>query len=131
MEICIGRWWAESKEIVPIQTKVTFKSLIADVMEISSSACDVYSRVNVSSAFQTEEVQPTACLKNQICLLRASSVKLQSLSEERNAFPENKVMFELIAQYPLTITRATTITINCVLLSENLYEGEYEVSKTN
>lgn len=35
-------------------------------------------------------------------------------------------MFELVAQYPITIARPTTITINCSLLSENLYEGEYE-----
>jgi len=70
IEVVIGRWWSEPKTVVPVSSKVVFRSLTVDVPEIHVSATDSFVRVNVGSQFQAEEITPVVSLKNQVCLLR-------------------------------------------------------------
>ncbi|CAG7821754.1 unnamed protein product [Allacma fusca] len=126
LELVIARWWAESNETATLSATLSFRSVTVNKKEVVMSAGDAYSKLVVTNSFATEEIQPNVTLKYQVQLLRPSDVKLNALPEPRDVIPNNRGIYELISTYSFTLSRATEITINCSLLSDTLYECEYE-----
>ncbi|CAL8107213.1 unnamed protein product [Orchesella dallaii] len=126
IEIVVGRWWSEPPEPAILKTSVTFRSLSLNRPEVCISAADSFQKLVVSNSFGTEEVQPAASLKYQVALLRPTDSKIMALTEPRDMIPNGRIIYELQNTYSFTLTKPTEVTINCSLLSDVLYESEYE-----
>ncbi|KAH7964790.1 hypothetical protein HPB49_001355 [Dermacentor silvarum] len=72
-----------------------------------------------------EEVSPAACLKQHVIVLRPTESKVLPLGA-RDVFPDGRVIYEIQLTYNFSLIKATEVTPSCSLLSEFLYESEYE-----
>ena len=71
------------------------------------------------------QVSPEIKLKTCVQNYRPTEAKVVPLSS-RDVIPDNRTIYELQLSYNFTISKATELTANFPLLSDVLYESEFE-----
>ena len=83
-------------------------------------------RLDLEGSLHQEDACPEIKLKHSVQVLRPSGdVKIVTLGD-RDVIPVQRHTYELQLTYTFTVAKATEVTPNLSLLSDVLYESEYE-----
>ncbi|GFT82599.1 tripeptidyl-peptidase 2 [Nephila pilipes] len=124
LEVVIMQWWT-SLESVIINYSISFRGLLPDTPGISMHGADGILRLDVHSSVTYEDMLPSAVLKSQVLVLRPNDHKVKPL-KSRDIIPDGRQIYELLLTYAFSVSRSTEIIPIFSLLSELLYESEYE-----
>lgn len=61
-----------------------------------------------------------------MCGFRATDSLISPLMTARDTIPPSRHIYQLVQTYNLHIAKTSDVTLNCLFLSELLYESEYE-----
>ncbi|CAN8022247.1 unnamed protein product [Ixodes persulcatus] len=127
LELCLSKWWTNLGDVV-VDYSLSFFGLKPEQPCLSMAkyggvqrASDGVYRFDVMSHLKSEEVLPVATLKHHVAVLR----QIQPLGS-RDIIPEGRPVYEIQLTYNFSINKAAEVTPSCPLLSELLYESEYE-----
>ncbi|XP_022914704.1 tripeptidyl-peptidase 2 isoform X2 [Onthophagus taurus] len=123
LEVVVAKYWASLGE-VNVDYSISFHGIKPSQPSIVMQAADGIHMLDVTT-MQGEEVLPTITLKNSVQILRPSDSKIAPLTD-RDIIPPSRQIYELCLTYPFHITKATEVSPNSPLLSDVLYESEFE-----
>ncbi|GFX42152.1 tripeptidyl-peptidase 2 [Trichonephila clavipes] len=124
LEVVISQWWT-SLESATVNYTISFRGLLPDTPGISMHGADGICRVDVLSSVAYEDMLPSAILKTLVLVLRPTEHKVKPL-KSRDIIPDGRQIYEIQLTYVFNISRSSEITPIFSLLSELLYESEYE-----
>ncbi|XP_071839220.1 tripeptidyl-peptidase 2-like isoform X2 [Apostichopus japonicus] len=124
LEVAVAQWWA-SLAVSYVSVTMTFHGLKPSQSNIQLHAALGVNRIDVRSTLGIEELSPSISIKNCVQPLRPSEHKIRPLGS-RDVFPNNRQVYELVLTYNFHQSKTSEITPNCPLLSDLLYESEYE-----
>ncbi|XP_054709504.1 tripeptidyl-peptidase 2-like [Uloborus diversus] len=124
LEVVLVPWWT-SLESVVINYNISFRGLMPDSSSVVMHGADGIHRVDVHSSLIYEDMSPTAVLKSHVVVLRPVDSKINPL-KSRDVIPIGRQVYELQLTYTFNVPKATEITPAFSLLSELLYESEFE-----
>ncbi|XP_057365075.1 tripeptidyl-peptidase 2-like [Daphnia carinata] len=125
MELCMTKWWA-SLGTVQISYSVAFRGVTSDKgCAVSMHAGQGILRLDLKASLATEEIAPVVTLKHQVQPFRPTEFKIVPLGCRDIIFPGRQI-YELQLTYGFNIAKATEVVPNCSLLSDTLYESEFE-----
>uniref|UniRef100_V5IDQ3 Tripeptidyl-peptidase 2 n=2 Tax=Ixodes ricinus TaxID=34613 RepID=V5IDQ3_IXORI len=124
LELCLSKWWTNLGDVV-VDYSLSFFGLKPEQPCLSMRASDGVYRFDVMSHLKCEEVLPVATLKHHVAVLRPADSKIQPLGS-RDVIPEGRPVYEMQLTYNFSINKGAEVTPSCPLLSELLYESEYE-----
>uniref|UniRef100_A0A224ZB69 Tripeptidyl-peptidase 2 n=1 Tax=Rhipicephalus zambeziensis TaxID=60191 RepID=A0A224ZB69_9ACAR len=124
LELCLAKWWTNLGN-VDVDCTLTFYGLQPNPSRLVMRSSEGVYRFDVTSQLRPEEVSPAASLKQHVIVLRPSESKVQPLGA-RDVIPDGRVIYEIQLTYNFSLNKATEVTPSCSLLSELLYESEYE-----
>ncbi|CAI9728027.1 tripeptidyl-peptidase 2-like [Octopus vulgaris] len=125
LEVCLAKWWANLGEVT-LDYSVTFRGISVDSKQIVMHAADGIARCNVKATLRHEEICPSVCLKSLAQPLRPAEHKLRSLNGPRDLLPEGRQIYAIELTYNFHLSKGEEVTPDCSLLSDLLYESEYE-----
>ncbi|GAB1601216.1 tripeptidyl-peptidase 2-like, partial [Argonauta hians] len=125
LEVCLAKWWANLGEVT-LDYSITFRGISVDSKQIVMHAADGIARCNVKATLRHEEICPTVCLKTLAQPLRPAEHKLRSLNGPRDLLPEGRQIYAVELTYNFHLSKGEEVTPDCSLLSDLLYESEYE-----
>ncbi|XP_075538908.1 tripeptidyl-peptidase II [Dermacentor variabilis] len=124
LELCLAKWWTNLGD-VEVDCTLTFYGLQPNPSRVAMRSSEGVYRFDVTSQLRAEEMSPVACLKQHVIVLRPTESKVLPLGA-RDVFPDGRVIYEIQLTYNFSLSKATEVTPSCSLLSELLYESEYE-----
>jgi tripeptidyl-peptidase-2 len=124
LEVVIAKWWASIGDS-PLNYRITFCGLRPNQLQPVMHAAEGLHRIDVSSGLKFEDLSPSIALKHQIHVLRPTEHKLVTLGS-RDRLPEGRQIYELQLTYAFHIAKACDVTPGCPILSDVLYESEFE-----
>uniref|UniRef100_A0A2R5LKX2 Tripeptidyl-peptidase 2 n=1 Tax=Ornithodoros turicata TaxID=34597 RepID=A0A2R5LKX2_9ACAR len=124
LEVCLSKWWSNLGEVL-VDYRITFYGLKPDSQTFSMNASDGVYQFEVRSHLRSEDVLPAVSLKHHVMVLRPTESKIRPLGE-RDILPKGRPVYENQFTYTFTLAKAAEVTPSCPLLSELLYESEYE-----
>ena len=126
LEVCLAKWWANIGN-VECSYSVTFHGLTPEgrQQELCFHGADSILRLDVSTGLSSEEVAPEIKLKSCVQNYRPIEAKVVPLGE-RDIIPDCRNVYELQLTYNFSIGKGAEITPNLSLLSDVLYESEFE-----
>ncbi|KAJ8030831.1 Tripeptidyl-peptidase 2 [Holothuria leucospilota] len=124
VEVTVAQWWASLAKS-HINVSMMFHGLQPNQTNIQLHAALGVNRIDVRSAIGIEELSPSISIKNCVQPLRPSEHKIRPLGS-RDVLPNNRQVYELVLTYNFHQSKTSEITPNCPLLSDLLYESEYE-----
>nr|CAH0110775.1 unnamed protein product [Daphnia galeata] len=125
MELCMTKWWA-SLGTVKISYSVSFRGVTNNNGgAVSMHAGQGILRVDLKSSLANEEIAPVVTLKHQVQPFRPTESKIVPLGYRDVILPGRQI-YELQLNYNFNIAKATEVVPNCSLLSDTLYESEFE-----
>ncbi|XP_035787655.1 tripeptidyl-peptidase 2-like [Anopheles albimanus] len=122
IEICIAKFWSNFGTL-PLRYSVKFRGISPLNGNIMHSANGIH-RIDLK-ALTSEEVQPTVSLKTAAMVLKPSDSKLTPLTQRDVLHPARQI-YQIILAYQLSLTKGYDVAIYTPLLSNILYESEYE-----
>ncbi|KAL3289997.1 hypothetical protein HHI36_023375 [Cryptolaemus montrouzieri] len=123
VEVVIAKYWAHIGD-VKVDYTFKFRGVKPNQSSITMHAADGVHCIEVST-LQWEEVSPSVVLKHSVQIIRPSESKVSALSP-RDVIPPSRRIYELIMTYNFTLSKGTEITPNLAILSDVLYESEFE-----
>ncbi|XP_067127626.1 tripeptidyl-peptidase 2 [Centruroides vittatus] len=124
LELCVAKWWANVGNLL-ISYNISFHGIQPNQQSIVMQGAESIHRIDASSFLRYEEIMPAVTLKSYVTILRPSENKIQPLGC-RDIIPEGRQIYELVLTYNFNISKSTEVTPVCPLLSDLLYESEYE-----
>jgi len=125
IEVCLAKWWANLGNIETEYT-VTFYGLLPNPSQLVMHGGEGVYRLDLEGSLHQEDACPEIKLKHSVQVLRPSGdVKIVTLGD-RDVIPVQRHTYELQLTYTFTVAKATEVTPNLSLLSDVLYESEYE-----
>uniref|UniRef100_A0ABD2WWK7 Tripeptidyl-peptidase 2 n=1 Tax=Trichogramma kaykai TaxID=54128 RepID=A0ABD2WWK7_9HYME len=124
LEVAIAKYWANLGDIL-IDYTIEFHGVRLLNGDLTMQSGDGIHRLELRSSLRSEEVVPVISLKHSVQVLRPIDAKIAPL-RARDIIPPARQIFELQLTYTFHIAKATEITPNAALLSDLLYESEYE-----
>jgi len=125
LEVCLAKYWA-NLGTVEASYSVTFHGIHTDKKELVLHGAHSYTRINLSGALAgSEEVSPDISLKTCVQNYRPSEAEVVPLGS-RDVIPPSRTLYELQLTYSFTVSKATEICPDLSLLSDVLYESEFE-----
>uniref|UniRef100_A0A8C4NKR5 Tripeptidyl-peptidase 2 n=1 Tax=Eptatretus burgeri TaxID=7764 RepID=A0A8C4NKR5_EPTBU len=121
LELCVARWWASLGE-VEVDYRISFHGLRPNPLHLAS---DCVGRVDVKSFLKYEELSPSITLKNWVQPLRPVEARIRPLGS-RDVLPGGRQQYELLLTYTFVQVRSGDVTPSCPLLSQLLYESEFD-----
>ncbi|CAG2104207.1 unnamed protein product [Medioppia subpectinata] len=116
LEICFGRWWSSIGES-SAQLSIQFYGLQPSLDSYTMLSSEGISRLDIQSNFGYEEISPNISLQTYVQPLRPVENKVRPLTA-RDVIPIGRQIYE--------ISKPTDVYISCPLLSDVLYESEYD-----
>ncbi|XP_052750158.1 tripeptidyl-peptidase 2 [Galleria mellonella] len=124
IEVVIAKYWANIGDLIMSYT-IEFHGLKPDFgSRLVFAASEGIRTFNVS-ALRLQELQPTAQLKYSEPVVRPTESKIISLTA-RDVIPPARQIYQLLNTYNFHIAKATEVTPIVTMLSETLYESEFE-----
>ncbi|XP_065343517.1 tripeptidyl-peptidase 2 isoform X3 [Cloeon dipterum] len=124
LEAVVAKWWASLGDVC-IDYSLSFYGLKPESPTVMMHGADGILHLEVRSSLRHEELSPTISLKTQVQVLRPNDAKVCALGT-RDVIPPSRQIYELQLSYSFHINKATEISPNSALLSDLLYESEYE-----
>ncbi|XP_037509766.1 tripeptidyl-peptidase 2 [Rhipicephalus sanguineus] len=124
LELCLAKWWTNLGD-VDVDCTLTFYGLQPNPSRLVMRSSEGVYRFDVTSQLRPEEVSPAASLKQHVIVLRPAESKVRPLGA-RDVIPDGRVIYEIQLTYNFALSKATEVTPSFSLLSELLYESEYE-----
>ncbi|XP_041482803.1 tripeptidyl-peptidase 2-like isoform X1 [Lytechinus variegatus] len=124
MEFTIAKWWA-SLGRSRVKYSLAFHGLQPSQKTVQMHAANGVRRLYVKSTLRVQELCPSISIKNCVQPLRPNECELRPLGS-RDVLPKGRQIYELILTYNFHQSKTSEITPNCPLLSDLLYESEYE-----
>ncbi|KAJ8930438.1 hypothetical protein NQ314_016765 [Rhamnusium bicolor] len=123
LEVVIAKYWANLGE-ANLDYSISFQGIKPNQPTITMHAADGIHTVEVKT-LQGEEISPTINLKNSVQILKPSEGKIAPLSS-RDIIPPCRQIYELVLVYNFVLSKQCEVSPNLALLSDMLYESEYE-----
>ncbi|KAG7205321.1 hypothetical protein KM043_007323 [Ampulex compressa] len=124
LELVLAKYWANYGDIL-VDYSIEFHGIHMISGNLTMQSGDGINRVELRSSLRNEEVVPIICLKSIVQILRPIESKITPL-RARDIIPPSRQIYELQLTYTFHIAKATEVTPNAALLSDLLYESEYE-----
>eukprot|EP00096_Caligus_rogercresseyi_P003722 TRINITY_DN171_c0_g1_i1.p1 TRINITY_DN171_c0_g1~~TRINITY_DN171_c0_g1_i1.p1 ORF type:complete len:1256 (+),score=320.81 TRINITY_DN171_c0_g1_i1:175-3942(+) len=124
LEVCLAKFWSNLGSI-NVSYSITFYGVKCDSKDIMMHGGEGIHRFQISSELHDEEVQPEIKLKNTVQVVRPSDSSISPL-KERDILPNNITIYGLELVYNFSIHKAGEITPDIPMLSNVLYESEFE-----
>jgi len=124
LELCLAKWWA-SLGTVQITYTITFHGISSRTSSLNMHGAKGIMRLDLESSSINEEVAPVATLTHQVQSFRPSDSKILPLGC-RDVIRPGRQIYELVLVYNFNVAKATEVTPDCALLSDTLYESEFE-----
>ncbi|XP_067010836.2 tripeptidyl-peptidase 2 [Anabrus simplex] len=124
LEVVVAKYWANLGDIT-VDYSLAFHGVKPEAAAITMQAADGILSVELRSGLRCEEVAPTVTLKNTVQVLRPTETKVSPLSS-RDVIPPSRQIYELQLTYNFHLTKSTEVVPNNPLLSDLLYESEFE-----
>ncbi|XP_052216044.1 tripeptidyl-peptidase 2-like isoform X2 [Dreissena polymorpha] len=125
LELCVAKWWANIGEVT-LNYTVTFHGVHPTSNPVIVHGADGVCRFDVRSHLRSEDINPTVTLKTLTQPLRPSDSKIRCLSGARDLLPEGRQIYALELTYKFSVCKNAEINPDLSLLSDLLYESEYE-----
>ncbi|KAJ8975804.1 hypothetical protein NQ317_013735 [Molorchus minor] len=123
LELVIAKYWANLGE-ANLDYSVSFFGVKPNEPLVTMHAADGIHTVEVKT-LQGEEICPAVNLKNSVQILKPIEGKIAPLSS-RDVIPPSRQIYELVLVYNFVLSKQCEVTPNLALLSDMLYESEYE-----
>lgn len=123
LELVIAKYWANIGEAA-LDYSISFYGVKPNQPSINMHAAVGIHAIEVQT-LQGEEISPSITLKNSVQILKPLEGKIAPL-RARDVIPPNRQIYELVLVYNFSITKACEVSPNLALLSDMLYESEYE-----
>ncbi|XP_076661783.1 tripeptidyl-peptidase 2-like [Halictus rubicundus] len=124
LEVVIAKYWANLGDML-VDYSIEFHGIHMISGNLTMQSGDGINRLELRSSLRNEEVVPSICLKSSVQILKPTDVKIVPL-RERDIIPPSRQIYELQLTYTFHSAKATEVTPNAALLSDLLYESEYE-----
>ncbi|XP_064639092.1 tripeptidyl-peptidase 2-like isoform X2 [Lineus longissimus] len=125
LELCLAKWWASIGE-VKVEYSICFHGLMPDTRKVTLHGAEGIHRINVISTLKQEDISPSISLKNIGQILRPSENKMQCLGTPRDVLSDGRQIYSMELTYNFHLNKGSEVMPDCSLLSELLYESEYE-----
>ncbi|XP_053404432.1 tripeptidyl-peptidase 2-like isoform X2 [Mercenaria mercenaria] len=125
IEVCIAKWWANIGD-VNLDYSVTFHGVKPSSRQITVHGGDGVCRFELRSHLKTEDISPSVSFKTLTQPLRPTDSKVRCLAGPRDQLPEGRQIYALELTYGFHVSKSTEVTPDLSLLSDLLYESEYE-----
>lgn len=123
LEVVVAKYWADLGGGL-LDYSISFYGVKPNQPTITMHAADGIHSVEVTS-LQGEEILPNITLKNSVQILRPSEAKVNPLTS-RDVVPPGKQIYELVLVYNFHLAKGTEVSPDSSLLSDVLYESEFE-----
>ncbi|QQP38425.1 Uncharacterized protein FKW44_018993, partial [Caligus rogercresseyi] len=120
LEVCLAKFWSNLGSI-NVSYSITFYGVKCDSKDIMMHGGEGIHRFQISSELHDEEIK----LKNTVQVVRPSDSSISPL-KERDILPNNITIYGLELVYNFSIHKAGEITPDIPMLSNVLYESEFE-----
>ncbi|XP_044020581.1 tripeptidyl-peptidase 2 isoform X2 [Aphidius gifuensis] len=124
LEIVIAKYWANIGDI-NIDYSIEFHGINVINGNFIMQSGDGIHKLELRSSLRNEDIVPSITMKNLVQILRPIDNKLLPLGK-RDIIPPARQIYELQLTYTFHLTKTCEITPNISLLSDLLYESEYE-----
>ncbi|XP_043258788.1 tripeptidyl-peptidase 2 isoform X2 [Colletes gigas] len=124
LEVVIAKYWASLGDML-IDYSIEFHGIHMINGNLTMQSGDGINRLELRSSLRNEEVVPSVSLKSSVQILKPTDAKIAPL-RERDIIPPSRQVYELQLTYTFHSAKATEVTPNAALLSDLLYESEYE-----
>ncbi|KRT78345.1 Peptidase, partial [Oryctes borbonicus] len=123
LEVVVAKYWANIGELT-IDYGISFHGIKPSQPNITMLAADGIFSLEVTS-LHGEEIFPSITFKNSVQILKPIESKTVPLTS-RDVIPPSKQIYELNLSYTFHLNKATEVCPNSPLLSDVLYESEFE-----
>ncbi|GJQ85876.1 hypothetical protein Trydic_g15333 [Trypoxylus dichotomus] len=123
LEVVVAKFWTNIGEVV-IDYEISFYGIKPSQPNITMLASDGIYSLEVTS-FRGEEILPSITLRNSVQVLKPTESKTAPLTN-RDVIPPSKQIYELNLTYVFHLKKATEVCPINPLLSDVLYESEFE-----
>ncbi|XP_021931036.1 tripeptidyl-peptidase 2 [Zootermopsis nevadensis] len=124
LEVVVAKYWANLGEVV-LDYSLAFHGVKSESPSITMQGADGILSLELRSGLRSEEIAPVVTLKNTVQVIRPTDSKVSPLSA-RDVIPPSRQIYELQFTYNFHISKATEVTPNSPVLSDLLYESEFE-----
>ncbi|XP_015431328.1 PREDICTED: tripeptidyl-peptidase 2 [Dufourea novaeangliae] len=124
LEVVIAKYWANLGDML-IDYSIEFHGIHMINGNLTMQSGDGINRLELRSSLRNEEVVPSISLKSSVQILKPNDSRIVPL-RERDIIPPSRQIYELQLSYSFHSAKATEVTPNAALLSDLLYESEYE-----
>ncbi|WAR28137.1 TPP2-like protein [Mya arenaria] len=107
---------------VQVLPQFQYKKLEFEKFHAGDSVC----RFDLRSYLKTEDVSPSVSLKTLSVPLRPIDNKIRCLAGTRDTLPEGRQIYSLELTYKFSVSKTVEVTPDLSVLSDLLYECEYE-----
>ncbi|XP_018353839.1 PREDICTED: tripeptidyl-peptidase 2 isoform X2 [Trachymyrmex septentrionalis] len=124
LEVVIAKYWANLGDMF-IDYSIEFHGIHMINGNLTMLSGDGINRLELRSSLRNEEVVPNISLKTSVQVLKPNESKIAPL-RARDIIPPSRQIYELQLTYTFHSAKSTEVTPNAALLSDLLYESEYE-----
>lgn len=124
LELVIAKYWANLGDI-EVNYSLELHGCRPDNNSITMHHADGIHSLELSSGIQMEEISPNIQIKNSVSILRPSDAKIVAMTS-RDVFPPSRHVYQLQLTFNFHLNKQTEIMPNSSLLSDLLYESEFE-----
>nr|CAD7457742.1 unnamed protein product [Timema tahoe] len=107
LELVIAKYWANIGEVA-LDYSMSFHGVKPDNSLIAMQGAEGVFSVELSSRLRSEQIAPSASLKNSVQMLRPNEAKIVPLSA-RDVIPQSRQIYELQLSYNFHISKGTEI----------------------
>ncbi|GFO43768.1 tripeptidyl-peptidase 2-like [Plakobranchus ocellatus] len=125
LELCIAKWWANIGDVC-VDISLSFFGAQFRNRQLSMHGGEGIARFDIISPLRDEEVSPSLSLTTAVCPLRPADSKFRCLSKERDQLKDGRQIHSLELTYNFHLIKGCEVTLDCSLLSDHLYESEFE-----
>lgn len=113
LELTLAQYW-NSLGTGKFMVEVTFEGIHAHPAAVAMHSGDVYAQLEVSGALRDDSVAPRASLNRHHRYIAASKATINAHTTERDTFPDNSCIHQLLLTYNLTIDEAGSYQVDTV-----------------
>ncbi|BFZ00765.1 hypothetical protein BsWGS_03804 [Bradybaena similaris] len=125
LEVCVAKWWASIGDVVLDINLSFFGSQLTSSTPVMLGGEGI-ARFNIISPLKTEDLSPSLSVKTAVCPLRPVDHKLHCLSQFRDQLKNSRQIHAIELTYTFHLHKAADVAPDCALLSDLLYESEFE-----
>ncbi|CAK8697827.1 unnamed protein product [Clavelina lepadiformis] len=122
LELCVARWWSNLGDVT-LSYDVQFHGIKTSSCVTTMHAVDGIHRMELKSLL-SDEISPAITLKHVVQPLRPTEHAIKPLTS-RDFLSGDRPVYELVNTYSFHLSKSTEVIISFPLLSDLLYENEY------